>query len=504
MLSRLQYIKINIGYGLTSRILALILEFISRYYFIKFLGNEILGITNVFVNILQVLSLAELGLNNVAMYSYYKPLAQQDFKKLSALNTFFEAIYNRIAFVILFFGLVILPFIHLIINLEHSNYNIYWMFFLFLLDSVFSYFFIYKTIILSAAQKSYIISLYDMVCNTVRTILQIFVLIEFKSFTLFFILKIIFTVISNVLKVRKVNLEFPNLKKSKVQISKSEKSEIISTLKSGLVYKLSGVLLNGTDNIIISTIVGTIYVGFLSNYTIIATSIMSFVVIIFSSMTSSVGNILHTEDRSVLLRSFEKIQSIANWLSIVLFLCLYFLSSDFIKLWLGETFVMSNDIVLFSSLTYYISCFLQPIYIYREATGLFTKTKYVMLITAILNIILSFIFGYYMGVAGVLLASIVSRLLTYFWYEPLVLFKDIFSSSSIRYFIEVFKNMSMASILIVVINFIPFKVDSWWDWTYKGGIIFFISNICSFTLYRNTLGINFAMLRRVIKGKLKG
>ena len=104
MLSRLQYIKINIGYGLISRILALLLEFISRYYFIKFLGNEILGITNVFVNILQVLSLAELGLNNVVMYSYFKPLAKQDFEKLSALNIFFKSIYNRIALIILFLG----------------------------------------------------------------------------------------------------------------------------------------------------------------------------------------------------------------------------------------------------------------------------------------------------------------------------------------------------------------------------------------------------------------
>ena len=149
------------------------------------------------------------------------------------------------------------------------------MFFLYLLDSVFSYFFIYKTIILSAAQKSYIISRYDMACNTVRTVLQIVVLIIFKSFTLYFLLKILFTIISNILKVRKVNEEFPNLINSNLRVSRSEKLEIINTLKSGLIYKLSGVLLNGTDNIIISSVVGTIYVGFLSNYTILATSIMS-------------------------------------------------------------------------------------------------------------------------------------------------------------------------------------------------------------------------------------
>ncbi|ESV55389.1 hypothetical protein SAG0136_09315 [Streptococcus agalactiae LMG 14747] len=498
MLTRMQYIKTNVIYGLVSRIVFILLEFIARFYFIKFLGNELLGITNVFINILQVLSVAELGLNNVVMYSYFKPLAQNDYKKLSHLNGLFRYIYNCIAATIFILGMCILPFVHMTISLDNANYNVYWIFFLFLIDSVLSYLFVYKTIILSAAQKNYIISKYDMICNSIRTVLQIVVLVTIQSFTVYFLLKIIFNLVANLLKVRIVDKEYPEISNHNGKISKVERNEIFDTIKSGLIYKISGVLLNGTDNIIISSFIGTVYVGLLSNYTILATSIMSFIVVIFSSMTSSVGNLLHTEDKRILLDRFERIQSVANWLSIVLMTCLFLLSSDFISLWIGKEYIMDSTTVLWLTMVFYLGCFLQPIYIFREATGLFQKTKYVMLITAILNCILSIILVNLYGVDGVLLATLISKLMTYFWYEPLVLFRDIFDASPKQYFIEVFKNFIITFLLMVLLYIFPIAVKSWMDWILKGLFIFILSNLAAFMLYNKKLGIS-----RLIIEKLK-
>ena len=79
---------INIGTGLGSQILLTILQFVSRTVFIHTLGNSYLGINGLFTNILTVLSLTELGLDTAINYKLYKPLAENDTKKLQLLMKF--------------------------------------------------------------------------------------------------------------------------------------------------------------------------------------------------------------------------------------------------------------------------------------------------------------------------------------------------------------------------------------------------------------------------------
>lgn len=109
MESRTKKSKINIFYGILSKIVTLLLEFISRFVFIKYLGAELLGVNGVFTNVIQCLSLAELGMNNVVMFSYYEPLANNNTRKLSALNAFYKKVYNTIAVSVTMIGLCIIP-----------------------------------------------------------------------------------------------------------------------------------------------------------------------------------------------------------------------------------------------------------------------------------------------------------------------------------------------------------------------------------------------------------
>lgn len=65
-------------------------------------------------------------------------------------------------------------------------------------------------------------------------------------------------------------------------------------------------------------------------------------------------------------------------------------------------------------LNFYFSISLLPIWVFREATGLYNQIKYVMLITAILNLIISIALGNLIGLSGILLVHLFQEFLLIF------------------------------------------------------------------------------------------
>ena len=116
MASRTKKSITNILFNLSDQIISLLLSFLSRSVFIYTLGVEFLGINGLFSDVLGMLSMADLGFGTAMAYSFYKPIAENDHDKISALITFYRKVYNIIATIILIVGLCITPFIRYIVN----------------------------------------------------------------------------------------------------------------------------------------------------------------------------------------------------------------------------------------------------------------------------------------------------------------------------------------------------------------------------------------------------
>lgn len=129
----------NVIMGLLVQVITVLLTFITRTIFIKVLGEDYLGINGLFTNILAVLSMAEMGIGTAIVYSMYKPLKDNDTKKLNALVNYYKKLYNIIALIVLLVGLAILPFLDSIVQLDREIENLKLYYILFLLNSVVSY-----------------------------------------------------------------------------------------------------------------------------------------------------------------------------------------------------------------------------------------------------------------------------------------------------------------------------------------------------------------------------
>ena len=195
------------------------------------------------------------------------------------------------------------------------------------------------------------------------------------------------------------------------------------------IYKLSGVLLDSTDNILISIMLGTIYVGTYSNYSSIVTPILACVTMMFTAIIPTLGRYNLETNENNKLKLFYEINTYTYMIMFILSFILVLIMNDFVNIWIGNKYVISNITLSIIILNFYIIGISSPIWIFRDSSGVFKKTKYIALIGCILNIVLSIILGYKFGINGILISTAISRILTIRWYEPMILFKENFKSS---------------------------------------------------------------------------
>lgn len=408
---------------------------ISRVVFLKVLNTEYLGVNTLFTEILSVLSISDLGVGSVMLYTFFRPLADKDEDKLQCLVAFYKKLYHIIALAVFVLGVALFPFLPYIVSVETEIKELNLCYLIFLANTVISYLFVYKITLVNADQNNYILIKISLFWKIVCVTFQIILLVLTKNYILYLVIELMRTALVNLSQSWMANRLYPFLKaKKKSALPEQEKKEIISCIKAGFIYKISGIFMNSTDNTLISVLIDTATVGLLNNYAFITTQIGNISTMIFQNLIGSIGNLIATEDPKKRREIFWVLHSISSIISEVAIVCIILLMENFISLWIGSEFILPRSVLVALCCNVYFSISLVPLWQYRDATGMFKKIKYIMLFCGILNLALSIITGKIWGLAGIIASSAVSRLLTYFWYEPHILFKDFFDAKPTGYY----------------------------------------------------------------------
>lgn len=469
----------NATAALINKIVNLILSFVTRRLFIDFIGIEYLGINGLFTEILGMLSLADLGFGSAMAYSFYKPIAENDKEKITQLITFYRKVYNVIALAIAIVGIALVPFLDVIVNVDKEIPYLQVYYLVFLANTVVSYLFVYKSSIITASQKNYIVLKYQTWIIVAKVVLQLLAVVVTKNYLLYISVGIFTTLANNLLVSKKADELYPEIKERK-ELPKQEKKEIFSNLKSVFIYKISSTLLNSTDNTLMSMICGTVLVGYYANYRTITSNYNGFIAILFGSLTASIGNLVVKTSEKKRYEVFRVMQMVSFMIATFTIVEMYLLMEDFIVIWLGtDSYLLDKFTLVAILLNLYLGSTLQPLWSYREATGLYRRTRYIMLITAIENVILSVILGKFFGVGGIILATFVSKITTYVWYEPVVLFKEYFNESVLKYLWENVVNIILmlvcgAIAVLCTRQFTEISITNWIIKAFIGAVIVII------------------------------
>lgn len=437
--SRTENFVKNTTIGIIMQIFSLILSFICRTIFVKCLANDYLSINGLFSNIINTLSFIELGFGTALIYMMYKPVADNNIEKIKTITKYYKKVFTIIGIAMFSLGILVIPAMKYIIKeppIIDENLNIIYI--LFLVNTCLSYFFSHKIAVINAHQKNYIITICNQIAKTIQALLQIFILLFFKNYMLYLIIQLFCTLLNYVLINVIANKKYPYLKEKEVkEISKKDKKEISKKVKSLIFYRLGPSLLNGSDNIIISSFIGVSYVGLYSNYYLITNYLYLFINQITNSLETSIGNLNTTIDKKNKEDIFYKTLFLCFFIYGLVCVLLMSLINDFIVIWLGPEYLFSNIIVFTIILYIYINGVHFPCYSFRTTSGLFEKFKFVPLVEVILNIVISIILAKYIGIAGVFLGTSISKLLTFFWTDPKLLYENLFEKKNLKkYYIK--------------------------------------------------------------------
>lgn len=429
---------INMVTALISQFIIILLGFISRRVLIDSIGVEYLGINGLMNNILTILSLAESGIGTAMIYALYKPLADNDTPKIKALMNFYKNTYRLLAIFTALLGLSVLPFLDYFIK-DNTVENASIIYLMFLFSSVSSYLFSYKISMNNADQNKYLSIIFNTVTQILVLIIKVFILYLTENYILFLGVDTGFTLIKNIILSRMIDKRYPYLKeKSKDKLDNKTREELYTNIKSLFLGKIGYILSTSSDNLVISLMINVKTVGLYSNYTTLTSSVSGFVGVFISSISASIGNLMAKESKDKVYEIY-KISSFINfWLYGFSSICLFCLSEPFIALWLGEEYIMGKGILILIVLNFLIGGIMAPIDSVKSAAGLYKPDRFVPIIAAVVNIILSVILVKYLGLSGIFIGTIVSTLLFSFWIKPILVYKYIFKRNLLEYFIDIF------------------------------------------------------------------
>ena len=404
--------KRNIIMGFTTRLVNLLFPFVINTIVISTLGVEYLGLGSLFASILQVLSLAELGVGAALVFSMYAPIANGDREKVCALLNLYRRVYLLIGSAILVLGLAALPFIPKLIKSDvPDGINVYILFIFSLVNTSVSYFlFSYRTALFQATQRTDINDLIALSVNILLNVAKILVLIFTCNYYLFSVLVPVFTVINNLAVAFVTNRKYPEYK-CRGSLDAEEKREILSRVSGLFVNKVCDVVCNSFDSIIISAFLGLELLGKYNNYFYIMNALMTLLGIVITAAVPSMGNSVAKESQEKNFSDFSALQLgfiwLTGWASATM-LCLFQPFMTVWGKWAGKDMMLDMSVPILLTVYLYSFKSAEVFMSYRQACGIWAHDKVRPVFEALLNLVLNIVFVKLWGLPGVIVSTILT------------------------------------------------------------------------------------------------
>ncbi|MGN0996564.1 MAG: lipopolysaccharide biosynthesis protein [Candidatus Ventricola sp.] len=402
----------NGAVSLMGQAITILLSFISRKVFIQYLGVELLGLNSTFASLLSTLSLAELGFQQVIVFHLYGALARDDREQINALVNIYKLVYRCIGILFIGASVCCVPFLQAFLSDIEVTHTVRAYFLIQALTSSCTYFLAYKRNILYADQNGYISGLIDTVINTAATLLCIAMAVLTRNYIWYLIVDLVRTILSNLVVHRVCARRYPYLHPEKTDWGLLRR--IAASLKDVVLERLAGYIYGSTDNLIISMFISTVQVGFLNNYTMIISHIKRLMKSLSTPLIPALGNKIALEGSSARqLETFRMLEQAYFWLTGLAVVPVYVLADSFIRMYLGERFILPRRILLLLCVDLYVHINQDACLSFLTASGLFRKRRNISIGGAMINIVVSLLLMKPLGTAGILAGTAVSQL--YYW-----------------------------------------------------------------------------------------
>lgn len=502
----------NIKVGMLFYILSLFLAFFSRKVFLDCLGAEFIGLTGMLMNILNFLSIAELGIGTSIVYFLYKPLQEFNKGRTNEIMSVLSYLYFCVGIFIGLCGFIVsLFFPWWYGNLSTDMYIVYFAYYTFLASSVMGYVFNYRQLILTANQKRYITTAYLHSFSILQSLLQIIAAYYFQNVYLWIGAVWLCTIGGCIALNYRVAKEYPWLRMSLREGKQKMKrySDVLIKTRQIFIHNIKDFILYRSDEILVGAFVSVVQVAFYGNYTIITNKLNFLVNILSDGMSAGAGNLVAEGNEKNTMKVFWELTAIRFLIVgfIVFSLAMYI--QPLILCWVGKDYRLSDFVVYLLIFNIFIMLSRGVVSMFISAYGLFSDT-WTAWVELVLNLIVTLCLAPFWGIAGILLGKIISVAFFAILWKPYFLFSKGFHKSIYVYWKGMTKYYLIFILFCPITFFLKNNLIEPFATTFPkligiGCITFFpLITLYFLSLYIGTNGMKaFVSRKAVINNKLK-
>ncbi|WP_297130960.1 polysaccharide biosynthesis C-terminal domain-containing protein [uncultured Eubacterium sp.] len=439
-------IKKNVLFATFTQILTIAFAFIVPKLLINYYGPQIHGLTNTISSLISYLTLAESGIGSASVQSLYSPLEKKDYKLVNADLNAIAIFYHKIGLV---FSLLVFAVAFLYPLLASDGLDYWFVFALVLISGIANtveYFFTSKyKVLLQADKKLYVINLINAVGIFLQGTLRIvFIYLKLSVFIIQLVPAIVYTTRLIIISIY-VRRTYTYLDKSiKPNFSVGKKRWNV------LVHQITNLVVNNTDNIVLSSFIGYASVSVYGVYNMIVSNISDFLSQALSkAVMANFGHLFSNGDKKTICDVYNKYERLYYYIIGVIFGICGFSICPFINLYMNKVNginYVDNKLGLLFVIVAVLASVRIPSLTIITAVGHFKETQNYAIIEAVINIVASVILVKVCGIYGVLIGTIIS-----------FLYVDIMFIRYVNRFIlkrKIMKTVKSTTVLIAVIGMV--------------------------------------------------
>lgn len=396
----------NISTSILYQVVTIICGMILPRLILDFFGSDVNGLVNSIKQFLTVISFLELGVGAVVQSVLYKPLAENDTKKMSQIITSAKRFFNKIAIILLAYIAILLLVYPKIINSKFGYFYTDTLILAISISSLVQYYFgLVDILFLNAAQKAYI----QYIPQTISVILN--TVICYVLMRLGASIQIIKFVSSLIFLIRPIILRIYIRKYYNINYNESYDSEPIKQKWNGLAQHIASIVLDSTDVIVLSVFSTLANVSIYTVYYLVISGIKQLFTSLTTGFQALIGELWAKREIEELNKTFGWFEWLIHTLTVFLFGCTGMLIVPFVQIYTHGVTDANYIQPLFATLLTVanaVHCIRLPYNNMILAGGHYKQTQSQYIISAILNIVISIFAVKRWGLIGVAIGTLVA------------------------------------------------------------------------------------------------
>lgn len=454
-------------------------------------GSETNGLITSVTQFITYITIMESGFGLAVKSMLYKPLAKNDKSKIKSILYTTNLFFKKLSKILLIY-VVILCFVYPFIINSSFNYFYTVSLILIIAISVFaeSFFGMAYKLYLQAAQKTFIVSLIQLITYVINTAI-ILILLKFNSSI--HLIKLVGAIL---FLIRPIIQKYIVEKKHGIKIDKECKRVEIENKKESLSQHIAGIIYNNIDVFLLSMVSKLSVVSVYSIYSLIVSNLRKIIDVMTVGTDAAFGDMYAKKEKENLLIKFRKYEFLYYTITTIIFTVASILIIPFLSIY-TRTFSDEKYLLPTFAFIFILTNFIFSIKsIYNSLafdTGKIKETSKGAWVEVVLNLALSLLLVKKYGMVGVTIGTLISAIIRGLEFLIVCSKKVLYTSSKTSIKRAIVAIVEFCLIYFVQSRYFTFTTNSYLEWVLAAIIVTVIVTII--ILIINTL-FNFKEVRK--------